>query len=44
MQVSKLHSDYTFHLQPFWLQTLDAIDSESCQKSFPSLAHSGTGN
>ena len=26
-----------FHLRPIWLQFLVAIDSESCQRSFPSF-------
>ena len=30
-------SNVTFRLRPIWLQTLVAIDSESCQTSFPSI-------
>ena len=30
-------SKIAFHLRPFWLKTLFAIDSESCQRSFPSF-------
>ena len=30
-------SNITFHLQPIWLQTLVAIDSESHLKFFPSF-------
>ena len=30
-------SNIAFHLQPIWLQTLVAIDSESCLTSFPSF-------
>ena len=30
-------SNITFHLRPIWLRTLIAIDSESCQTSFPSI-------
>ena len=30
-------SNVTFHLRPIWLQTLVAINSESCQTSFPSF-------
>ena len=30
-------SNIAFHLQPFWLQTLAEIDSESCQRLFQSF-------
>ena len=30
-------SNIAFHLRPTWLQTLVAIESESCQTSFPSF-------
>ena len=30
-------SNIAFHLRQIWLQTLVAIDSESCQTSFPSF-------
>ena len=30
-------SNIAFHLRPIWLQTLVAIDSESCLTSFPSF-------
>ena len=36
-QVSAWLSNITFHLQPIWLQTLVAIDSESCQRSLLSV-------
>ena len=35
--VTKLLSNITFHLRLIWLQTLVAIDSESCLASFPSF-------
>ena len=37
MQVSIPYFTITFRLQPFWLQTLVAIDSESCQRSLQSF-------
>ena len=30
-------SNIAFHLRPIWLQTLVEIDSELCQRSFPSF-------
>ena len=36
-QVSSWLWNIEFHLRPLWLQTLVAIDSESCQRSFPSF-------
>ena len=37
MLVNTLFSNITFLLRPIWLQSLVAIDSESCHTSFPSF-------
>ena len=37
MLVTKWLSNIAFHLLPIWLQSLVAIDPESCQALFPSF-------